>query len=360
MGTVRRLAPLSLIALLFVAIAGVAPVAAAETGRTLYVATNGRDFADDGWSVPPNAIDTPWRSIEWAVRRARAGDRIVVRGGTYQEVVGWGAVKGTSSRPIRLEAYDGERVTVKGILQFKGADYWVIRRINVVRDSSLGRKEFLVKFDGGVGWQFRDAEVSGTNGVSNVMVVGSPTYGVPRHWVIAGNCIHDNLATGDGPMRDHNLYIYPGLSSGPGLIERNIFFNAPNGGHIKLAGPDSSTGAAYVTVRYNTMVRGAAGVVLGYGTHHTTLWRNLVGSQWGGTSTYVAAYVANHLSGTSNASGYLGVWGYRKSVTATNATTRPITSRYATWVRPAFDSTTSCAGFHPGDAVSSKFGRYAP
>jgi hypothetical protein len=360
MGTVRRLAPLSLIALLFVAIAGGAPVAAAETGRTLYVATNGRDFADDGWSVPPNSIDTPWRSIEWAVRRARAGDRIVVRGGTYQEVVGWGAVKGTSSRPIRLEAYDGERVTVKGILQFKGADYWLIRRINVVRDSSLGRKEFLVKFDGGVGWQFRDAEVSGTNGVSNVMVVGSPTYGVPRHWVIAGNCIHDNLATGDGPMRDHNLYIYPGLSSGPGLIERNIFFNAPNGGHIKLAGPDSSTGAAYVTVRYNTMVRGAAGVVLGYGTHHTTLWRNLVGSQWGGTSTYVAAYVANHLSGTSNASGYLGVWGHRKSVTATNATTRPITSRYATWVRPAFDSTTSCAGFHPGDAVSSKFGRYAP
>src|SRR6185369_5784840 len=141
MGPVRRLAPIVLAALLLAAVAWGAPVAAAETGRTLYVATNGRDFADDGWSVPPNSIDTPWRSIEWAVRRARAGDRIVVRAGTYQEVVGWGALKGTSTRPIRLEAYDGERVTVKGILQFKGADYWIIRRINVVRDGALGRKE---------------------------------------------------------------------------------------------------------------------------------------------------------------------------------------------------------------------------
>jgi len=349
-----------LVALLLAAIAGVTPVSAATTGRTLYVATSGRDFADDGWSVPPNTIDTPWRTIEWAVRRARAGDRIVVRGGTYQELVGWGAVKGTSTRPIRLEGYAGERVTVKGYLQFKAADYWIIRRINVVRDPSIGRKESLVKFNGGVGWQFRDSEVSGTNGVSNVMVIGSSTYGQPRHWVIAGNCIHDNDAVGDAPMTDHNVYVYPGLSSGPGLIERNIFFNAENGGHIKLAGPTSSSGAAYVTVRYNTMVRGAAGVVLGYGTHHTTLWRNLVGSQSGGTATYRAAYVANHLSGVSNGSAYLGVWGYAKSVTATNATTRKITSRAVTWVHPLFDSTTSCSGFHPADATAAKFGRFAP
>ena len=108
------------------------------------------------------------------------------------------------------------------------------------------------------------------------------------------------------------------------------------------------------------MVRGAAGVVLGYGTHHTTLWRNLVGSQAGGTATYRAAYVANHLTGSTNASAYLGVWGYAKSVTATNLTTRPIASRDVTWVRPTFDSTTSCSGFHPSDAGSSKFGRYAP
>ena len=34
-------------------------------------------------------------------------------------------------------------------------------------------------------------------------------------------------------MNDHNLYLMPGVSSGPGMIERNIFFNAENGGHIK-------------------------------------------------------------------------------------------------------------------------------
>ena len=297
---------------------------------------------------------------QWGVRRARAGDTIVVRGGTYQEVVGWGAVKGTSSRPIHLQAAPGERVVLKGVVSLKGADYWIVRGINVTRDPALGRKEMLVKFDGGVGWQFLDSEVWGGDGVSNLMVIGSSTYGSPKHYRIAGNCIHDNVAHGDAPMTDHNIYLYPGYASGPGLIERNILFGAPNGANIKAAGPNSSTGTAYLTIRYNTMVHAAAGVVVGYGSHHTTLWRNLVGAQLGGTASYVAAYIGNHLTGTANASGYLAVWGYHKSIGSASSTTRPITGSNTVWVHPTFDSMTSCTGFHPSDAASAAYGRYAP
>ena len=336
-----------------------APVALAA-GRTLYVATTGRDFAADGWSVAPNSIDTPWRTIQWAVRRAVPGDTIVVRAGTYQEAVGWGAKKATATSPIRLQSYAGERVVIKGTLSLKGADYWIVRGMNVTRDPSIARHEALVYFFGGVGWQFLDSEVWGTNGTSNVMVIGSSTYGYPKKYRIAGNCIHDNLATGDGPMQDHNLYLYPGYSSGPGVIERNIFFNTRNGAQIKAAGPNSSTGSAYLTIRNNTMVRGSAGIVLGYGSHHTTMQRNLIGLQWGGTSSYIAALIGNHLTGTYNRSYDMGVWGYKKSVNSVNSTTRPITSARTVWVHASFDSTTSCTGFHPKDAQSRAYGRYAP
>jgi hypothetical protein len=337
-----------------------APVAVAAGGRTLYVSTTGKDFAADGWSVPPNSIDTPWRSIEWAVRRSYAGDTIVVRGGTYTEAVGWGARKGTAAAPIRLQAFDGERVVIKGTLALKGADYWIVRRINVTRNPADGRKESLVAFFGGVGWQFLDSEVWGTIGVSNMMVVGTPTWGVPKNYRIAGNCFHDNNATGDGPVQDHNIYLYPGLNSGPGLIERNIFFNARNGSHIKAAGPTSASGAAYVTIRYNTMVRGSAGVSIGYGSHHIKLQRNLIGVQWGGTSTYIAALIGNHLTGYYNNSYDMAVWGYKKSINSVNSTVRPITSARTVWVRPTFDTTLSCSGFHPKDAKSAAYGRYAP
>ena len=355
----RRLRLAGLILVVLVA-GAFAPASALAAGRTLYVSTTGQDFASNGYSVPPNSIDSPWRTIAMAVRRAVAGDTIVVRGGTYQEAVGWGARKGTSSAPIHLQNYDGERVLIKGTLALNGADYWIVSGMNVTRDPSTPRHESLVSFIGGVGWQFLDSEVWGTNGVSNVLVRGSSTYGIPKSYRIAGNCIHDNLAVGDAAMTDHNIYIYPGYTSGPGVIERNILFNARNGANVKAAGPSSSYGTAYLTIRYNTMVRAAAGVVVGYGSHHTKLQRNLVGAQWGSTSSYIAAYIANHLTGWTNGSSDLALWGYRKSSNSVNSTTRPITMTRTVWVHPVYDNITSCAGFHFSDAASAAYGRYAP
>jgi hypothetical protein len=356
----RRLNPVLALLVVILARAFAPASASATTGRTLYVSTTGHDDLANGWTLVTNTVDTPWRTIETAVRQARPGDTIVVSGGTYQEAVGWGAVKATSAAPIHLQAADGERVVIKGTLALKGADYWIVSRINVTRDPALGRHESLVAFVGGVGWQFLDSEVWGTNGVSNVMVTGSSTYGVPKSYRIAGNCIHDNNATGDAPMTDHNIYLYPGYTSGPGVIERNILFNAHNGANIKAAGPSSSSGTAYLTIRSNTMARAAAGVVVGYGSHHTKLQRNLVGIPWGGTSTYIAAYIGNHLTGLYNNSYDLAVWGYKKSINSVNSTTHPITSARTVWVHPTFDNTTSCSGFHPSDATTSAYGRYAP
>jgi hypothetical protein len=338
----------------------VTPTPVAAAGRTLYVSTTGRDFNPDGWSTPPNSIATPWLTIQRTMRRALPGDTIVVRGGTYTEIAGWGIVPATGSAPIRVQNYPGERVVLKGVLQMDNADYWIVRGINVTRDPALGRKEMLVKFAGGTGWQFLDAEVWGTNGVSNVMVTRSTNHGAPSNYRIAGNCIHDNNAVGDPVQNDHNLYLMPGFDAGPGLIERNIFFNAENGAHIKAAGSSSSTGAANVTIRYNTMVRGRVGIVVAYGSHHNTMTRNLIGAQAAlDTPPYSIAIRGYRITGQANASSSVAVWGYRLSV-ASEDSTYPIRSSNVARVNPGFDSTLRCSGFHPSDATARTFGRYAP
>jgi hypothetical protein len=327
--------------------------------RTLYVAPWGSDTITSAGPIA-NTIDTPWRTIFMTIRRARPGDVIVVRGGIYKEAAGWGAVPGTSSLPIRLESFPGERVVLMGTLQMDRADYWIVKGINVTWNPDRGRTQFLVKFEGGVGWQFLDAEVWGSRGVSNLMVTGSDKHGVARDYRIAGNCIHDNDTVGDPFMNDHNIYLMPGYTSGPGLIERNILFNAENGSNIKAAGGTSATGAARATIRYNTMARAAAGVIIGYGTHRTTMWRNLIGPQAGGSESYNAAILGNHVSGVDNAAVHTAVFGYQRSVRSTKDSTQPISSTATVWVSPRFDSMTSCAGFHPTDSTARNYGRYAP
>lgn len=334
--------------------------AAESGGRTLLVAPDG----DDSRSRD-TAAEEPLASIARAIRLAQPGDTIVVRGGTYPGAAGYGAAPGRGDAPIRLQNARGERVVIRGTLQLENADHWRVSGINVTHDPNGPRKEFLVKFDGGTGWQFVNAEVWGTRGVSNLMVSGSPKNGVPRDYRIADNCIHDNDATGDSFMNDHNIYLMPGYASGPGVIEHNLLFDAENGAGIKAAGPTAATGAARVTIRRNTIARSAAGVIVGHGSHGIQIRDNLIGPQVKrppAGSRYVANYdaavVGNHVRGTANRSVGTGVWGYPRSLRSVDSE-RPIRGVLTTWLDPRFDSTGSCSGFHPTDPRAQRFGRYS-
>lgn len=271
-------------------------------------------------------IGVPAADLARAVRAARPGDTIVVRGGTFTGPVGYGAVPGRPDAPITVRAAPGERVLIRGTLQLEDADHWTVSGIDVTREPGAARTEFLVKFDGGTGWRFLDSEVWGTRGVSNVMISGSAVHGLPRDYLVSGNCIHANRATGDAFMNDHGIYLMPGAGSGPGVIERNLIYGAPNGAAIKAAGPTPSTGAAgRVAIRRNTMVRTAAGVILGYGSHRVTISRNRIGAQlkrppagarW--VKNYDAAVIGNHVSGRGNAMRSNAVWGYDRGLHATD------------------------------------------
>jgi len=61
----------------------------------------------------PGTRERPWRTINNALGRLRAGDTLYLRAGTYFENV-YCAVAGTPEKPITIRAFPGERVIVDG------------------------------------------------------------------------------------------------------------------------------------------------------------------------------------------------------------------------------------------------------
>ena len=337
-----------LLASLFATVLAVSPAHAA--GRMLYVSTAGDDDA-------VGTIDAPWRSLAVAMRRLAPGDTLFVRGGTYREYLGWNVRAGTSTAPIRLVGYPGERVVVMGLLKLVKGHYWHVNRINVTRDPNKPLLQALVKFTDGVGWRYMNSEVWGARGVSNLMVNGTTT-GQPRNYRITGNCIHDNDSTGDDWMNYHNIYLYPGYTSGPGLIERNIMFNAEKGNNIKAAGPHSGRGAAYVTIRYNTMARAGQGVVVAYGSHHIKLYRNLITHRRGGSSWYPAIR-GYEVSGAGNKAWDNASARY-DSVLRSTISKRPIANGGGNRkITVRYNSASDCSGWRPTTSAAKAYGRYA-
>jgi len=341
----------------------------ATPDNTYYVAPSGADYAANGFDCADNSFASPWQTLRMSIRRLKPGDTLVMRAGTYIENAGYGAVPATASAPITIKPYEipssaqRERVVLKGTLQLYRADYWTIDGLNVTRnpDASCANTscQFLVHFQGGTGWQLINSEVWGTAGVSNIMITGSERNGYPSRYRIAYDCIHTG-GTADTLMNDHNIYLYPGLNSGPGMIERNIFWGATNGADIKAGSPRSDGGVGYVTIRYNTFVHSAAAVIVPYKSHHISMGRNLIGAQSGGSASYNGGIVGNHTSGIQNVASYDAFWGYAKSIRNTNDAPNPVKDGgHLAWVKPKFDGMSSCTALHPQDAASKAYGRYA-
>jgi hypothetical protein len=84
------------------------PGGASAAPPTIVVAATGDDAA-------PGTLERPLRTIQKAVDRARPGDVIAVRGGRYALTDNITiTTSGEASRPISLDAYQGERVVIDG------------------------------------------------------------------------------------------------------------------------------------------------------------------------------------------------------------------------------------------------------
>lgn len=341
-----------------------APPAHAGAPRAWHVATTGQDRSvawnpdgPDADFLPDTGDEVhPFGTIDYGIRQARASDTIYVHAGTYfQNAGGSSTGRGTASAPITLTPYPGDTVIIKGSLQFFNADYWIVKGFKIVRDPNKAPLAQLVRFGGGTGWRFIENEVAFSKGYAAVMVNQSPGGSSPHNYVIARNCIHDMVPAGHAFMNDHLIYLHPGYRSGPGLIERNILFTAANGNAIKAAGPNSSTGAADVTIRWNSMANVGQGVNVAYGSHHNLIKRNLIGPRRGGRSSYPAIR-GYQLSGPGNVASDNAVFKFDRII-MNSGSSRPVRDGGGNrFVTPNMDSVGSCSGFHPANTVAQHYG----
>jgi len=262
----------------------------------------------------------PLRTVKIAVYASRPGDVIVVRGGTYREAVsttgdGRSDHKGTSaSKRLVLQNYPGETVRLNGWVNFNDPDYWTVTGIRFGYDATLtGNRNYIVGMFGGTGWIFMRNEVSGGYGNANMIVGINGSLAAstaPTSWRVSQNCIHDNNGTNAGDI-DHNLYVSASIYSRGGIIERNLMWNAPNGGNIKLGGSQNPDEAPVdVVVRNNTLLRAGSGIIVGQKANKILINRNILGlpistnSGDGGIKTYSMATP----SGVAVDNNYFGGW----------------------------------------------------
>lgn len=323
------------------------PAAAAGTVR--YVAPSGSD-------TNPGTIQAPYRTINFAIQQLRPGDTLYVRGGTYAEQVRTPVISpGRADARIKVVAYRAERPVIQGLLWLRSPSYWSINGINVTWSPQNDSDEHMVKMIDGYDWKLVNSELWGAHSFAALLVVGTQP-GQPSGWRVTRNCIHDTYDT-NFTNQDQLIYANTGISAGPGLIERNLLFNAPNGMGVKLGGPDPDDGgAANVMVRRNTIYSTAQNVLVSWQSHDNTITRNLlgrVGTNYSNVRGYQltgSANVATTNAGFDAKSFLLNDPGYPGVTAGTNT--------FA--LDPQFDSTASCAGFHPGNPQAAAYGRYSP
>jgi len=87
--------------------------AAQSRARTFYVATDGNDSHNGLAPAREKGSRGPFRTLMRAARAVRAGDTVLIRGGTYRAGSTWTA-DGTEARPITISNYGGEPVVIDG------------------------------------------------------------------------------------------------------------------------------------------------------------------------------------------------------------------------------------------------------
>jgi hypothetical protein len=192
---------------------GPRPQPTATTGATYTVAPGGNDSAGCGGTM---------RTINAGLRCLHPGDTLLIRGGTYAEVLdtfaGTSWPSGTSwDNPVRVAGYPGETVIIQptasmssgyvvGMYNGSGVTQYIILDNLTFSDSNRATSTVIKPDDGAQFIRFSNSKVIG-NRDSMGLMIGSHTevlnmdisnngyygiYATGHDMVIDGNYIHDN------------------------------------------------------------------------------------------------------------------------------------------------------------------------
>ena len=186
-----------------------------------YVALNGSD-------QNPGSFDHPWRTIQFAVDQASAGDEILILGGTYHESIQIDH-SGDEEKPVLLKNFSDQSVFIQSedlpAISIE-ADFWVIEGLTL---SSIA--EYTLELH------------SSNNKISNNIINGA-VYLWGNHNLFENNEIDGSQHSGnengfmdDGSSSHHNIirnnkihdFLYRGIwtqwFTHDNLIENNLVFN---------------------------------------------------------------------------------------------------------------------------------------
>ena len=234
----------------------------ASHAATFYVATYGDD-ADTGTE------ELPFQTIKRGVWALRAGDTLIVQGGTYQEVLGWGLIpSGNSwSQPVTVQAAPGETVVLQPTEQADGVVDIADNSRYIILDGLILDGNHLASFTFSI---YAASHIRVQNcEIKNALLSGMLVSGHSHEF--SNLDVHDNGASGF----DHGLYI----SSSQTRVESSRFYNhhgygihAYGGGNVNNIFDsnltyDNATGGMVVTgehniISNNTMRNNGNGLVL--------------------------------------------------------------------------------------------------
>ena len=81
-----------------------------------FVSTTGDDASNGKFS-------SPFKTIRKGLNAVAGGDKLIIREGVYRGDVGWFPANATKEKPIRIEAFSGEKVTISALVELTGWQY---------------------------------------------------------------------------------------------------------------------------------------------------------------------------------------------------------------------------------------------
>lgn len=224
-----------------------------SAGTTFYVATGGSD-------ANPGTATHPWRTIQKALSTLAAGQRAVVRAGTYVENLRMSRA-GSPLAPITVEAYPGERpvLTAAGShpLEISGSGAY-FRFRGFVIERAPGNSGGNVDIYG------HHVELS-SNEIRHGRDQGVYTDEDSHHAQILGNSIHHN---GQGVIhQSHGIY----LQGNDHLVANNVITDHVKGFGIQVYDKGSRaivTGNTITGAGHSGIVVGGSGGVDGVRVHN--------------------------------------------------------------------------------------------
>jgi len=162
-------------------------------GKIYYVATTGSDEND-------GSQQSPWRTLQHAADAVKAGETVLVRGGTYKENVTFKNSGSATTGYITFQAYPGEIPVISGeesksstLVEFNNADYIIFDGFELTKLRTSDPNKYL-------------AGIRVINSSSNIIIQNNHLYSI-EHTGTKGNA-HGIVIYGDKNTAIKNIKIY--------------------------------------------------------------------------------------------------------------------------------------------------------